>query len=135
MPHLLRQLGQVLVVPSVWPEPLSLTMLEGMAAGLPVIASRTGGTPEAIQDNQNGLLFDTGDINQLTKAIDTLDGDRPLAHKLGCRAWETIRNQHSMEKMIMGLLEPSSASVKTGSASGKQENTDAYRVQSFAYSW
>jgi glycosyltransferase involved in cell wall biosynthesis len=105
MPSLLRQLGQVLVLPSLWPEPLSLSMLEGMAAGLPVIASATGGTPEAIQDQRTGLLFDPSHPQELTAAIDRLENDRALAHRLGCRAWAEVRDRFAIEPMIDEVIQ------------------------------
>ena len=105
MPSLLRQLGQVLVLPSLWPEPLSLSMLEGMAAGLPVIASATGGTPEAIQDQRTGLLFDPTQPDKLTAAIDRLESDRSLAHRLGCQAWAEVRDRFRIEPMIDEIIQ------------------------------
>lgn len=130
MIHLLRQLGQILIVPSIWPEPLSLTLLEGMAAGLTIIASRTGGTPEAIEHEQNGLLFDAQSPDQLTHQIDQLDSDRLLAHGLGQRAWETARDRFTLDAMLDGLL--GALLDSTQSSDSKQEFPDADRIQPVA---
>jgi len=47
----------VLVMPSVWEEPLALIMQEALASGLALVGSATGGTKEVIRDGENGLLF------------------------------------------------------------------------------
>ncbi|MCK0118406.1 glycosyltransferase family 4 protein [Isoptericola sp. S6320L] len=60
----------VVVVPSVWPEPFALTVLEGMAAGAAVVASRTGGIPEAVADG--GTLVPPGDPRALADALQVL---------------------------------------------------------------
>lgn len=59
----------VLVVPSVWPENSPLVIREAFLAGVPVIASRTGGIPEIVEHGRNGLLFEPGDVDALRRAI------------------------------------------------------------------
>jgi len=60
--------------------------LEAMAAGRPVIASRTGGLAEIIVDGQNGLLFEAGDELSLAKKLNLLIGDSELRDKLAINA-------------------------------------------------
>jgi len=60
------------VMPSIWPENMPLSLLESMAAGKVVIAARTGGMPELIQDKVNGFLFHPGNIRDLAEKIDKL---------------------------------------------------------------
>ena len=55
----------VLVVPSIWPENSPLVIREAFLAGVPVIASRIGGIPEAVVDGVNGLLVEPGDVEGL----------------------------------------------------------------------
>lgn len=50
-------------------EALSLSLLEAMAVGLPVIAARTGGMPEVVQHDHNGLLFAAGDPQDLARQL------------------------------------------------------------------
>lgn len=66
----------VLVVPSVWPEPFGLTALEGMAAGCAVVASRIGGLPEAV--GQAGILVPPNNPVALTETLVELTRDRSL---------------------------------------------------------
>jgi glycosyltransferase involved in cell wall biosynthesis len=73
-PLLARQ--DVVVVPSVWPEPFALAALEGMAAGAAVVASDVGGIPEAVGDA--GTLVSPGDAAALAGALRTL-ADEPAA--------------------------------------------------------
>jgi glycosyltransferase involved in cell wall biosynthesis len=71
----------VLVLPSVR-EGLPNVVLEAMAAGLPVIASRAGGNVELINDGVDGLLFDVGDERQLASTIARLAADAALRGRL-----------------------------------------------------
>lgn len=61
-----------LVLPSLHGEGLPMVVLESMAAGLPVIATRVEGTPEAIRDGVDGLLAEPGDPVRLGKRIEDL---------------------------------------------------------------
>lgn len=60
----------VLVVPSVWDEPFGLTVLEGLASGLVVVASRTGGIPEVA--GGAALLFQRGNSEELAGILESL---------------------------------------------------------------
>src|SRR6185436_15305485 len=64
----------LLVVPSLWWENSPLTVLEAMAAGVPVVASRTGGVPEILPESA-GLLVPPGDVGALRTALQrAIDG-------------------------------------------------------------
>ena len=62
----------VLVVPSIWPENSPLVIQEAFLAGVPVVASRIGGIPEAVTHGRNGLLFEPGSVDDLTRALTRL---------------------------------------------------------------
>jgi len=81
----LRELD-VLVHCSVQPEPFGQVVLEGMAAGLPVIASRAGGPAELITDGVDGLLTAPGDAEQLAEALRRLTASATLRESLGAAA-------------------------------------------------
>jgi glycosyltransferase involved in cell wall biosynthesis len=73
----------VLVHASVTPEPFGQVIVEGMAAGLAVIATAAGGPLEIITDDVDGLLVAPGDVNALSSALGRLLDDRDLRHRLG----------------------------------------------------
>jgi glycosyltransferase involved in cell wall biosynthesis len=100
----LARSGHVLVVPSVWDEPFSIVVLEGMSLGLAVVASDTGGTAEAILDGETGLLFPRGDAGELAAAIDRLEEDRPLCQRLGAGGRERVLGRFTLERMVDQLL-------------------------------
>ncbi len=74
--------GDVVVVPSVWQEAFGLVALEGLALGLPVIASATGGLPEVVHPS-NSLLVQPGDESGLEDALSLLACDPGLRRRLG----------------------------------------------------
>jgi len=64
--------AQIVVAPSIWPEPCGRTIIEGMATGCAVVATHTGGTPESIQDGITGILVPPGNYALLSRAIEKL---------------------------------------------------------------
>ena len=84
----------VLVVPSLWHEPLSRSALEGRAHGIPVIAARRGGLPEVIEDRHSGLLFEPDSPTGLSEAIDRLAADPELRHRLGNNGRQQAQRHH-----------------------------------------
>jgi glycosyltransferase involved in cell wall biosynthesis len=104
MAGLLRR-AQVLVLPSQWDEPFSIVVLEGMRAGLAVVATDTGGTAEAIDDGVTGCLFARGDSAGLTGVLDRLDADRSLCRRLADGARQRVRQRYTLDRMVDRLLE------------------------------
>ena len=89
----------VAVMPSL-NEALSNVLLESMAAGAPVVATRVGGTPEALQDGETGLLVPPADADAIATAVAQLLDDRELACRLGRAAHAVIRERFSVERMV-----------------------------------
>lgn len=77
------------VLPSRWDEPCSLALLEGMASGLPVVASATGGSPEIV--GANGALFAREDPSALARVLEPLLADRQLRLRRGADALTRAR--------------------------------------------
>lgn len=111
-----RLLGSAdaLLFPSLCWEAVGLVMLEAFAHGVPVIASRTGGIPEFIEEGRTGFLVKPGDAVALATHIDRLAGDRaPIeAMREACRAsaarltWaRTIGELVEVYKVAVGRLE------------------------------
>jgi len=89
----------VSVMPSL-NEALSNVLLESMAAGAPVVATRVGGTPEALDDGEAGLLVPPGDVAAITAAVSRLLDDRELACRLGRAARSVIAERFSVDRMV-----------------------------------
>jgi glycogen(starch) synthase len=89
VPSYLRN-ADVLVLPSRYEE-LGSVLLEAMHAGLPIVATRTGGIPEVIRHGENGLLCEPGDPHGLAAAIDRVLSDGELARALSAEAESAAR--------------------------------------------
>lgn len=87
------------VMPSL-DEALSNVVLESMAARLPTVATRVGGTPEAIVDGVTGLLVPPGDARAMAEAIARLLETPELAAALGCAARRTVEERFSVDRMV-----------------------------------
>src|SRR4030088_3131783 len=72
----------VFAMPSIW-EGFGLVLLEAMAAGRPIVASRVAPIPEVVLDGQTGLLVPAGDSLALAEALARLASDPALAARLG----------------------------------------------------
>jgi len=79
--HLFAQID-VLVIPSLWHEPLARTIFEAYAHGVPVIGSNRGGTPEIIDEGKTGFIFDPDEAGSLDAAIIRFLNEPDLACKM-----------------------------------------------------
>ena len=75
----------IFVLPSL-NEGLPNALLQAMAVGLPIVASKVGGIPEAISDGVDGVLVNPGSPHELANEIINLLEDRKKALQLGCNA-------------------------------------------------
>jgi glycosyltransferase involved in cell wall biosynthesis len=119
--------ADVFVQPSVWGEPFPLSVVEAMAAGLPVISSRAGGLPESVVDGKTGLLVQPNNPAALADAMLRLAADKNIAHSMGTAggaratelfSWEAVVAKFSSLYQalisglpIKGLYEPRSDQV------------------------
>ena len=92
----------VLVHASTVPEPFGQVVLEGMAAGLPVVAARAGGPAELITDGIDGLLFTPGHSDELATTLRVLAEDPVRRQELG---------QNARQRASSMTLDASAASV------------------------
>jgi len=76
---------------SSWLEGLGTSILDAMAAGLPVVATRVGGIPEVVADGETGLLVEPRSPALLAEAIASLAGDPSRRAGMGARAKEVVR--------------------------------------------
>jgi glycosyltransferase involved in cell wall biosynthesis len=84
--------ADIFVLPSLW-EGLPIGLLEAMAMGKAVIATRVDGTIEVVRPEENGLLVEPGDIPALAATLVRLGKDRELRDRLSQKAQETIQQQ------------------------------------------
>ncbi len=71
------------VVPSEWYENYSMTVIESLASGTPVVGAAIGGIPEQVRDGWNGLLFEPGNAQQLARKMQFLLDHRQEAIQMG----------------------------------------------------
>jgi len=81
-------------------EGFGLAIIEAMASGVPVVATRSAGAREIIEDGETGRLVPIGDAHALAEAILCLLDDREERERLRQRALETVRQQFSLERMV-----------------------------------
>ena len=82
------------VNPSLY-EGMPNTVLEAMACGVPVVASRIGGNEDLVVEGETGFLFDLGAPQQLTAALQRLRGSRALGIDLGARGRQRVIGEFS----------------------------------------
>ncbi len=99
MPQVLAR-HDVLIFPSTGPEALPRMVQEGMAAGLVVVGTTTGGTREILVDNENGLVFEPGDAADLAAQISRLLADRALCRRLATAGRETATARFTLQRMV-----------------------------------
>ena len=101
-----RRLAQsdVFVLISNW-EGLPLSILEAMRAGLPVIASRVGGVPEAVVDGETGYLVDRGDAEGLAQALTRLLESDTLRQTMGRQGKAKFEAEFTFDTMLARTLD------------------------------
>jgi len=87
------------VLPSHF-EGMSNALLEAMACGLAVVATRVGAAEEMISDGESGLLVDVGRVDQLREALSRLIFDPELRAGLGVEAARTVRDRYAVERVV-----------------------------------
>jgi glycosyltransferase involved in cell wall biosynthesis len=101
----LYRAADLVVSPSVWPEPLSRVILEAMWAGRPVVASAAGGSPEAVEHGTTGLLVPKGDARSLAAAVVELLCDPPRRERIGKAAAARVATEYDEDRLVASLLE------------------------------
>lgn len=93
----------VFVLPSK-AEGISNTILEAMASGLPVIATRVGGNPELVVNEETGLLVEKEDVPAMAAALQSLIGDDEKRRQFSAAALQRAQQEFSMDSMVARYL-------------------------------
>ncbi len=84
--------------PSLW-EAMSIAVLEAMAAGRAIVATRVGENRHVIEHGIDGLLAEPGDLDGMTKALARVVGDADLRRRLGDAAAKKASEQFTVDHM------------------------------------
>lgn len=96
--------ARLVVVPSVWFEQFPMVILEAMALGLPVVASRIGGLPEIVEDGITGCLFEPGNAEDLAEKLGGLWSNPELRRRMGKAGREKVIRQYGQEQYYNNLM-------------------------------
>jgi sugar transferase (PEP-CTERM/EpsH1 system associated) len=100
----LMQTFEVFVLPSL-NEGISNTILEAMASNLPVIATRVGGSPELVADEQSGFLVESGNPKAMAAAIKRYVDQPELAKQHGDFGRDLCRQRFSLQRMLQDYMQ------------------------------
>jgi phosphatidylinositol alpha-1,6-mannosyltransferase len=101
----LYQHALLFAMPSRMPEGLGLVFLEAMACATPVVATRSGGTPEIVDHDRTGLLVDNNTPAELASAIRRLLNDPEKRRRMGERARKAVAARYSWREFAHQYLE------------------------------
>jgi glycosyltransferase involved in cell wall biosynthesis len=96
----LLQAADVASVPSVWPEPLSRSIMEALACGVPVVATAVGGSPEILTGRMSRLLAEPGNADDLARHLLDVLGWRSNDSELGSRCRQAAGERLSLDDEI-----------------------------------
>ncbi|MEK6899930.1 MAG: glycosyltransferase family 4 protein, partial [Nanoarchaeota archaeon] len=102
VPSLYAQ-ADIVVFPSLWPEPFGRIAIESMAAGKPIIGSAIGAIKEMVTSG-TGILTDPGDVQQLREAIELLMHNEKLRQEMGKNGRKAVKESYAEEKVIEKLI-------------------------------
>jgi glycosyltransferase involved in cell wall biosynthesis len=97
--------SDIVALPSRFGEGCPNAVLEAMAAGKPVIAARSGGTPEVVVDRETGILFPPEDIDALRSAIQALGADPGLRLRMGAAGRERADKEFGVARLVKAYEE------------------------------
>ena len=89
----------MLLVPSIW-DASPIVLIEAMSQGVPIIATKTGGIPERIEDGKNGLLVPVGNSVKMAEAVKKLVDNPSLYEKISRNGIKRVQEEYTNEKII-----------------------------------
>ncbi len=109
--------GGLFLLPSVWKEPFSITLLEAFASGIPVLATSTGGTGEIVRDGETATVFEAEDAAHLAAQYQNLLRHPARASVMASRARRIVEEYLDIEAMV-DRVESHLLAVRDGCAAG-----------------
>jgi glycosyltransferase involved in cell wall biosynthesis len=100
--ELLRE-ADIFIYPS-YSEGMPIAVIEAMACGLPIIATRIGGLPDLVSDGINGVLVDAGRVDQLVSAIEYLRSRPDLRITMQLNNYRGAFDKYDIEKLVPRLV-------------------------------
>ena len=102
VPRLVAAIDVVVHASSV-PEPFGLVIIEGMAAGKPVVATGAGGVLDILEDGLNGLLVPCRDAEAMARAILQIISDPDRAKQMGMAARRCVAEKFTVQHQVMAV--------------------------------
>jgi glycosyltransferase involved in cell wall biosynthesis len=85
-------------------EGMPMAVIEAMACGLPIVATKVGGLPDLVSPDVNGLLVPAGKPDQLANAIRQLVVDPQMRHAMQVGSFRLVQEKFDVEKLVLRLL-------------------------------
>ena len=120
LPSIYRE-HDILIFPSIWNEPFSITLLEAMASGLAVVGTTTGGSAEILENESNALVFPKGDTQACAAQLIRLLRDSDLFETIRQNARRTVEERFTLAVMVDAIEK--SLWEATESTAGGNANT------------
>jgi glycosyltransferase involved in cell wall biosynthesis len=95
--------ASLVVVPSIWPEPFGIVIIEAMSYGIPVIGSNIGGIPEIINNNKTGYLVKPNDVDDLKNKIELFFSNQNRMIHMSQKSFDDVK-QYSKEVFAKRLI-------------------------------
>ncbi|MEA2573869.1 MAG: glycogen synthase [Chloroflexia bacterium] len=108
------------VFPSEWVEPFSLSLLEGMAVGIPVISTTTGGSSEIVRDGENALAFQAGSPRDLAVKLSWAIKHPQEMAAMGLRASSQIAAEYTLDAEVTSVESYLRAATGGGNTVGSE---------------
>ncbi|MCD6398312.1 MAG: glycosyltransferase family 4 protein, partial [Candidatus Aenigmarchaeota archaeon] len=91
--------ADIFVLPSVYPEPQGVVLMEAMASKTALVATNTGGTPEVIKECKSGLLVEPKSKEQIMKSLKKLIEDNKLRKKFADNGYDNVKRKYTWKKI------------------------------------
>jgi glycogen synthase len=99
LPEIYRD-HDLVIFPSMWQEPFSITLLEALSSARPIVSTLTGGSGEILVAEVNALIFEAGDARSCATQIVRLITDTSMSARLAAAGRRTVAENYTMRKMV-----------------------------------